>query len=231
MKKLKNIIINVVLIAVVLSGVLLLFNKPVQEFLIDRASDDLLLIDSDVLAENINADVSYDFEKVEELTLTDVMSLQSMSSYVPVIAQIAIPSVNIHLPIAKGLSETALATGAGTMKEAQQLGEGNYALASHNLEGTDVLFSPLHQLQIGELIYITDLQHIYTYEVTIAEVVEPTAVHVLDDVPNKRLLTLITCAFDGADRLHVQATFLHKTPLEEATEPMLQAFNRAQTHK
>lgn len=148
----------------------------------------------------------------------------------PVIAQIAIPSVNIRLPIAKGLSETALATGAGTMKESQQLGEGNYTLASHNLEGTDVLFSPLHRLEIGELIYITDLQDVYTYEVTISEVVEPTAVYVLDDVPNKRLLTLITCAFDGADRLHIQATFKNKTPLDKATPEMLNAFDRLQTH-
>ncbi|MEE1131162.1 MAG: class A sortase [Caryophanon sp.] len=230
MKRLTNIVVNLILIAIIFSGVLLIFNQPIQEHFISEASGDLLDMDADTIAENHNADASYNFDDIEELTLTDILSLQSTKSYVPVIAQIAIPSVNIRLPIAKGLSETALATGAGTMKESQQLGEGNYTLASHNLEGTDVLFSPLHRLEIGELIYITDLQDIYTYEVTISEVVEPTAVYVLDDVPNKRLLTLITCAFDGADRLHIQATFKDKTPLDKATQEMLNAFDRLQTH-
>lgn len=231
MKKFKNIVINTCLIALLLVGVLLLFNKPLQAYFIARASDQVMDVDAETIATNQEADASFDFDAIEELTLTDILALQSMKSYVPVIGQIAVPAVNLHLPIAKGLSETALATGAGTMKEQQQLGEGNYALASHNLEGTDVLFSPLHQAAVGDVIYITDFTSVYTYEITLAQVVDPMAVYVIDDVPNEKLLTLITCAFDGQERLHVKATFIDETPMEQATDEMLAAFNCAQTHK
>ena len=231
MQKAKNIVVNICLIALIIVGILLLFNKPLQAHFIARASDDVMDVDVETIEENKAAEVSFDFDDIEELTLTDILALQSMKSYVPVIGQIAVPAVNVHLPIAKGLSETALATGAGTMKDGQQLGEGNYALASHNLEGTDVLFSPLHEAVIGDVIYITDFTHVYTYEITLSQVIDPTAVYVIDNVANERLLTLITCAFDGQERLHIQATFVDKTPMDEANDDMLAAFDRAQTHK
>lgn len=232
--KLSNILINTTLAIAFLFGVALVFNEPIQTYLIARASDNVM---NDVPAtkenfeKNQQAEASFDFDAVEELTLSDIFAMQNMASYVPVIAQIAVPSVDLHLPIAKGVEEIALATGAGTMKPDQQLGEGNYALASHNLEGTDVLFSPLHQAQLGDVIYLTDLQYVYTYEITISEVIPPTAVYVLDDIPNKRLLTLITCAFNGEERLHIQGTFVDKTPIDAATEEMTNAFELQQNHK
>lgn len=242
MKKFKHIAINSVLFVIIIVGLLFVFNKPIQTQMLTFSSNSVMKdvqvsnIEDEVqvaqvaaaFEQNEQAEATFNFEAVEPISLTNTVSstltLPTMRSNVPVIGQIAVPSVNIHLPIGKGLSEAVLSTGAGTMKEDQQLGEGNYALAGHNLEGTDVLFSPLHRAQIGDQIYITDLQHIYTYEITLAEVIEPTDVYVLDDIEHERLLTLITCAFDGQDRLHIKAAFIEKTPLQDATDVMREAF-------
>ncbi len=52
----------------------------------------------------------------------------------PVIGGIAIPELGINLPIFKGLGNTELIYGAGTMKEEQVMGgENNYSLASHHI--------------------------------------------------------------------------------------------------
>ena len=69
------------------------------------------------------------------------------SSKLPVIGGISIPELNMNLPIFKGLENVALYYGAGTMKENQVMGQGNYSLASHHVFGLTganaMLFSPL----------------------------------------------------------------------------------------
>ena len=63
----------------------------------------------------------------------------------PVIGGIAIPEVEINLPIFKGLDNVNLFYGAGTMKPDQRMGEGNYSLASHHIftaeNASQMLFS------------------------------------------------------------------------------------------
>ena len=49
----------------------------------------------------------------------------------PVIASIAVPSVSINLPIFKGEAIRHYFYGAGTLSPDQEMGKGNYALASH----------------------------------------------------------------------------------------------------
>ena len=54
----------------------------------------------------------------------------------------------------KGLDNVGLYYGAGTMKETQQMGKGNYALASHHVFGITgasnmLIFSPLDRAKAG----------------------------------------------------------------------------------
>ncbi|MER2108022.1 MAG: class A sortase [Solibacillus sp.] len=124
---------------------------------------------------------------------------------------IHIPSVDMTLPILKGVGESSLVAGAGTMKPTQQMGTGNYALASHYIEGKSILFGPLHHLQEDDAIFVTDLDYMYEYKTTLLEVIEATNIQVIADVANKTLLTLITCSDKGTKRLLVQAEFVEKT--------------------
>ena len=78
---------------------------------------------------------------------------------------------------------------------------------------------------IGQLVYITDLENIYTYSITKNEIVDPTAVEVIEDVPDKTLLTLVLCGDMAATtRRIVQAEYVNKVPMNTASEEQLQAF-------
>lgn len=71
------------------------------------------------IKENESADVTYDFSSVEPVSTQSVLKAQANSANLPVIGGIAVPDVGINLPIFKGLGNTELSYGAGTMKENQ----------------------------------------------------------------------------------------------------------------
>lgn len=52
---------------------------------------------------------------------------------------------------------------------------------------------------------------IYEYKTIAKKVIQATDVHVIEDVANETLLTLITCAEQGAKRLSVVAEFVEST--------------------
>ncbi|KXT78686.1 Sortase A, LPXTG specific [Streptococcus sp. DD13] len=161
-------------------------------------------ISEEELKKNQSASTTFDFDQVESISSEKVLAAQWNAQELPVIGGVAIPDINLNLPIFKGLSNVALMYGAGTMKEDQKMGEGNYALASHhvfNIAGsTEMLFSPLDRAKVGMNIYITDKSKVYTYVITEVTVVEPTAVQVIDDEPGKKLITLVTCDDPGATK-------------------------------
>lgn len=133
--------------------------------------------------------------------------------------------MNLNLPILLGISNYAVMVGAGTMKADQKMGEGNYALASHHMIQPEKLFGPLTEITLGDKIYLTDLNYIYTYKTTYKEYVPPNRTDLIDDVPNEKLVTLVTCDATGANRLVVQGQLLHKTSQEKASQQMIEAFD------
>lgn len=211
----KNKLINLAIILCFLVGLLLIFINPIQNYLIAKTSAELAPVASAPRTPPSEpepvAEASFDFEEVQSLTIWDVLKAQASKKNLPVIGSIHIPSVDMTLPILKGVGESSLVAGAGTMKPTQQMGAGNYALASHYIEGKDVLFGPLYHLQEGDSIFLTDLDYMYEYKTTVIHVIEATDVHVIDDVANETLLTLITCAEEGTKRLLVKAEFIEKT--------------------
>lgn len=151
-----------------------------------------------------------------------------------VIGGIAIPDLEMNLPVFKGIDNTNLLYGAGTMKENQTMGEGNYALASHHVfdqvSSNHLLFSPLERAEVGQKVYLTDKTYIYTYTITNKEVVAPTDVEVIEDVPDKTLLTLVTCDdLQASNRLIVQTTYDGKTPYDQAPSKVQKAFTKSYT--
>ena len=93
---------------------------------------------------------------------------------------VAVPNVGIYQPIYYGTSNTVLANGAGTAKDNQTMGSGNYAISAHNM-GSYVnwtvpvpsvsggyikpgkYFTSL-QTQTPSYIYTTDGVNIYKYK-------------------------------------------------------------------
>lgn len=175
--------------------------------------------------ENQTSDASFDFGEVELLDMETVALAQFNSDQITVLGDISIPSVGLNLAIGKGTSPYTLALTAGTMKEDQEMGKGNYALAGHYMKDPDLLFRPLYEVEIGDTVYLTDLSYIYEYQVIEQREIEATEVSVIDDVPNKTLLTLITCDDDGVTRLWTSAEFVKKVSVDDATPEMLEAFD------
>ncbi|WP_086349559.1 class A sortase [Candidatus Enterococcus clewellii] len=226
-----NWFINILLFLLLVVGLALIFNTQIRNWLIQMngRSYNVESFTKDDVAQNLNADTTFDFDSVESISTEAVLRAQFENKDLPVVGAIAIPSVEINLPVFKGLSNVALLTGAGTMKEDQVLGERNYALASHRtLDGVS-LFSPLEYVEIGKLIYVTDLTNIYTYKITYKEKVDPSRVELIEDVEGKKMITLITCGdIQAITRIAVQGELDSITPINEANDDMLNAFQMEQ---
>lgn len=143
-------------------------------------------------------DVSFDFSDAQPPTAVAVAQTyqEATAEKLPTVGGVAVPDLGISLPILFGVDNTSLMYGAGTMKPDQVQGQGNFALASHHVFGTgggNLLFSPLMRAKVGQLIYTTDTRQTYVYRITDIFEVDPSDVSVIEDVPNKKLITLITC--------------------------------------
>nr|WP_244244615.1 class A sortase [Marinilactibacillus kalidii] len=170
------------------------------------------------IGQNVSAqEGDFDFESVEELSLQDVIQAQFSDQNLAAIGSIAIPDVGLHLPILNGVSNANLLAGAGTMKPNQVMGEGNYALASHNMKNPTLLFAPLHRAEPGMTVYLTDAKNFYVYEIVTHQIIDPTAVSVIEDT-DETLVTLITCNVDGNKRLLTQGKFIESVPVDESEE-------------
>ncbi len=214
----KNKLKLALLLCVLIIGLLLIFITPIQNALIARMSDQFNAVEysTDDIKRNNQLDADFEFEAVQSLTIAEVLQAQIKASKMPVIGSIAVPSVHMQLPILKGVGNAVLAIGAGTMKPNQRLGTGNYALAGHYFEEKDILFSPLYQAQIGDIIYVTDMSNVYEYQLATKKIITATDVYIVDDIPNQTTLTLITCAEKGSKRLALQADFVQSYSLENA---------------
>lgn len=221
--------------ALIVVGLALIFNQSICNFLIGRQSNRYQIekVSKKTLEKNQSADVTYDFSAVEPISLQSVLKNQTSQVDLPVIGGIAIPDLDINLPIFKGLGNTELSYGAGTMKKNQVMGGvNNYALASHHvfeLEGSSkMLFSPLERAKTGMTIYLTDKSMIYTYVITSVESVEPDRSDVLNDSPGQSEVTLVTCTDQAAtNRIVVKGNLESSVSYDQAPKDVLKAFQYA----
>lgn len=206
-------------------GLALVFNEQIKLFVIDQMSQSTMKhIDRDSIGRNNKAKANFKFSAVKALDAQTV-SAAVKNNDVHAIGKLAVPSVDLNLPISKGLDNDNLSVGAGTMKADQQMGVGNYALAGHYMTNKGILFSPLKQVTEGDKIYLTDMQRVFTYRVTTKTTISDTQVHWIDDVPGKKLVTLITCASatEGeVDRIVVQGSLVSVATANKRT---LEVFN------
>lgn len=215
-----TIIIRIVAIILLLVGLVLIFNKQIRNHIVQQnQSKALSSLTVKKVEQNQKKKGMFDFDKVKEIDFAQVTRTQVKNTS-DAIGALAIPDVNMYLPIMLGLSDSAMATGGGTMRADQQMGEGNYALAGHYMTAKGVLFSPLEDSKKGQLVYLTDLKKIYIYKIYMKKKVSPYAVWLVDNT-KKPIVTLITCADGGVDRWAVRGNLI-KT--EKASNKNLQVF-------
>lgn len=232
-KKKRYFFRNFIILLLLLLSLALIFNTPIRNMIIAWYSNlyQIRNVSKEDIEKNKDADVSFDFNQVESISTESVLRAQWKSQQLPVIGGISIPDLGVNLPIFKGLSNVALMYGAGTMKENQVMGQGNYTLASHHIFGiagaSETLFSPLDKAKNGMKIYITDKETIYVYIITSVESLSPERVDVIDDYPGKNEITLVTCEDADAIRRTVVGGELETSiPFEGAPKSILKHFEK-----
>jgi len=230
----RNIILNILSVILLLVALALIFNSSIRNMIMVWHTNQYQVskVSKDSINKNKNAETSFDFNKVESLSTEAVINAQWKAQQLPVIGGISIPEVSMNLPIFKGLDNAGLYYGAGTMKETQQMGQGNYALASHHVFGitgaSNMLFSPLDRAKAGMKIYITDKEHVYTYVITSVETVTPDRTDLIEDTEGVTEITLVTCEDAAAtNRTIVKGTLEGSVEYDKAPKEVLESFSKS----
>ncbi|HEM2792338.1 TPA: class A sortase [Streptococcus suis] len=225
---------NLLTVVLVLISLALIFNTSIRNFIIGWNTNkyQITKVTAEDIEKNKQAETTFDFDQVQSISTEAILAAQWDAQRLPVIGGIAVPELGINLPIFKGVFNTSLMYGAGTMKENQEMGKGNYALASHHIFGVtgaaDVLFSPLDRAKNGMKIYITDKTNVYTYVIDSVEIVSPESVYVIDDVEGRTEVTLVTCTdYNATQRIIVKGVLESTTPYNETAKDILDSFNKS----
>lgn len=224
----KKWIINFFIFFLLLVGLALIFNNKIKDFFVKNTGEQYAItnVTKEEIKKNNKKEASFDFDAVESMSIESVLRAQLNHTKLSVIGSIAVPSVSINLPIFRGLDNANLLYGAGTLSSDQKMGQGNYALASHRASNPQLLFTPLENLNLGDTIYLVDLENVYTYTSIFKEKVSPTDTQLLNIKEGKKLVTLITCGdMDAVTRLVIQGELKSVTPMKKATKEMKEAFD------
>ncbi|MFT8824019.1 MAG: class A sortase [Liquorilactobacillus mali] len=177
-------------ILLVIIGLALVFNQQISDMLVNKMTTTDL---KKSVSQKHSKEGSFDFSKVKSASASRVVKASLTSESTGMIGKIAVPAVNLKLPIFYGISNNNLLRGAGTMKAEQEMGTGNYALAGHHMNNPNILFSPLAKAKVGDKVYLTDGKKVYVYQINVRKSISKYQVQVIDDVAGKKMVTLITC--------------------------------------
>ena len=232
-KKRRNLLTNILAVFLILLSLVLIFNAQIRDiFMVWNTNKyQVSQVTKEKIEENKETEGNFDFESVKSISSEAVLAAQWDAQQLPVIGGIAIPEVEINLPIFKGLDNVNLFYGAGTMKANQKMGEGNYSLASHHIftaeNASQMLFSPLVNAKAGMKIYLTDKDKVYTYEIREVKHVTPDRVDEIEDREGVKEITLVTCVdYNATERIIVKGDFKEVKAYSETSDDILSAFNQ-----
>lgn len=115
---------------------------------------------------------------------------------------IEIPKINVNLPIYHGTADEVLEVGVGHVRESSlPVGGENTrsVLTGHRGLPSAKLFSRLDELVEGDLFFIRIGDVTFAYQVFEIEVIKPEEVERLEIVPEKDLVSLVTCTPYGVN--------------------------------
>lgn len=150
---------------------------------------------------------------------TEYREYESQLSGIPAMAQVAIPAIDVRLPVYHGTSEATLQKGLGHLygSALPTGGEGFHSvITGHTGLTTATLFDDLVDVQIGDAIYVSTFGERMKYQVYGTEIVLPDETDSLRAEAGRDLLTLVTCTPYGINthRLLVHAERVPMDPEE-----------------
>lgn len=114
---------------------------------------------------------------------------------------IEIKSIGIRYPIIEGAGSAALNRGIGHEPDTAAIGEkGNCVLCGHNGSRHGTFFTPLSQVELGDVVEVTDREgKLHKYEIVSTKVIAPNDTSIKEQ-GDEEILTLFTCANRGTRR-------------------------------
>ncbi|WP_285046909.1 class A sortase [Lactococcus petauri] len=200
-----------------LFGLLVFFSPNIGQHLIKSKGSKEISISHVEMQKNLNKKGEFIPEDVRPLTTTELLANQFSKADLPGIGIISIPDINLELPVFNGITYETMMYGAGTAKPNQQMGKGNYALASHSIFNsfngsiiTNLLFGNLIYAQIGQSIFLTDKDKSYEYKIDNIYRVDVSQGNIIEDHKDKKEITLYTCTtLTGNERLVVHGSLIN----------------------
>lgn len=188
--KAKKILTHVLMIILTIVGLALVFNEQIKSFIVNHMQENAL--EQPIKKHPKSGD--FNASNVKAISPEDILKA-SMKKNTGSIGKIAIPKVELKLPVFYGMAQNNMVRGACTMRPNEEMGmQGNYTLAGHHMMDNKILFGPLQNVQNNDLIYLTDGKKVYTYQVQQKVIVSEYQTHWINNIPDKHLMTLITCA-------------------------------------
>ena len=183
-KKLKNTILNILIVVLLCTSVVLIFKNQIREFLTGNANDKIITAYKNGKGE---VDIPW-WQKM----FTDNESKIKLSD--SMLGILKIDSVNIEEPIFENVTEINLINGVATSQEPSHLDSQNVVIAGHSVQGVGIRFNNLTKIKNGAKIQIISKDKLRTYEVSKLYDVTPTQVEILEQHENEpKILKLFTC--------------------------------------
>ena len=225
-------------VIIILAGLLVLlypvistqWNNRVQEQVAEQYEEKLQVLPAQQVNQVYEAAVEYNrthtdgpildpwLARISEDNL-EYKEYENLLDGAPAMSQIAIPAIDVRLPVYHGTSEATLQKGLGHLygSALPTGGEGFHSvITGHTGLTTATLFDDLVDVKEGDAIYVSTFGERLKYRVYDTEVVLPDQTDSLRAVPGRDLLTLVTCTPYGINthRLLVHAERVPMDPDE-----------------
>lgn len=172
-------------------GLVLLFNKPITNYLIENYHP---VIFGDEVRTEKKTKAPYDWASVKPLNLFAVAKARAYHPQIKVVGGIYNQKLGLNVPIVNGVDQTIYSLCAGTLEPNEKMGQSNYSIAAHNVSSSkDALFAPIYQkAKVGDTLDITNFHKVYTYKIYAKAPVSQHNNTILEDSSQPNL-TLVTC--------------------------------------
>lgn len=198
---------------VFLFGFVLIFNRPITNYLIENYHP---VIYSDNLRLHRKVSEDHDWKSVKPLNLFTVIKARIYHPQIKVIGSIYNEKLGLDVPLVDGLDQTICAICAGTLEPHEQIGQRNFAVTTHNIPSSQrALFTPLYQkAKSGDILNVTNFHKVYHYQIYAIKPVSEHNNSILVDSTQPHL-TLVTC--ENPNQSHRQR-FVYQARLVQVTD-------------
>lgn len=189
---------------------------------------------ADEIEINNEREAVFQWDAITAIDSLSVISTAKAINKEAIIAQMIMPELEINLPVLRGITAENLNHGVATLYDSVKLGEGNFALAGHNMGSYNVLLNRLYDMPDRPFdLYLHDKKTVYHYVVYAKLHTDQYAFYLTENAEAERhgkpIVSILTCdrPYEEDQRIFVMAelveTYDYTTPLElrpsEQTKP------------